>query len=146
MLRRSLILQAVYYSCSMLCALELKEGVYKGSVALVRTSSSPSPALCSSLVPCLRTITAKMLLSLTSLLFATISLSASVQASSLVAAPALLARQSSSLLPLGQNCTADADCQSDKCWPVSWYYGQTVCSPSPAGVACTDGSTCISGE
>ncbi|EIM91494.1 uncharacterized protein STEHIDRAFT_165786 [Stereum hirsutum FP-91666 SS1] len=59
--------------------------------------------------------------------------------------PALLNRQDSGLLPLGQNCTANAECQSEKCWPVSWYYGQTVCSPSPAGVACTDGSTCISG-
>lgn len=63
-----------------------------------------------------------------------------------VPVPALLNRQDSGLLPLGQNCTENAECQSEKCWPVSWYYGQTVCSPSPAGVACTDGSTCISGQ
>lgn len=50
------------------------------------------------------------------------------------------------LAPLGTNCTADVECESQKCWPDHWYAGQKICQGSPAGVACTDGSTCISGE
>lgn len=73
-------------------------------------------------------------------LFATI-----IQAN-LVPAPVLLRGQDSNRLPLGQNCTTDAECQSEKCWPNHWHDGPTVCSPSPAGVACVDGSTCISGQ
>ena len=47
--------------------------------------------------------------------------------------------------PLGANCTKDSDCQSQKCWPQFWYYGQNICSPSPAGVPCRHDLTCISG-
>lgn len=43
-----------------------------------------------------------------------LTLAAIVQAS-LVPAPVLLSRQDSTLLPLGQNCTTDAECQSEKC-------------------------------
>lgn len=50
------------------------------------------------------------------------------------------------LLPLGNNCTTDAQCFSRKCWPTFWYFGQLVCSPSPAGVPCVSGSTCLSGK
>lgn len=48
------------------------------------------------------------------------------------------------LFPLGTNCTTDAQCESSKCFPTSWYYGQTICSPAAAGHACGSDTDCVS--
>ncbi|KAF8314089.1 hypothetical protein DL93DRAFT_2080597 [Clavulina sp. PMI_390] len=53
--------------------------------------------------------------------------------------------QSLNPLPMGANCTADADCASSKCWPEYWYFGQTICSPSATGHGCFDASDCVTG-